>query len=188
MNGFFVKARYQIWSTSRVLFGAISFLLYITDLHLALKNSKVTIHADDTSICFSSGSVDNIKRTIKKDLQDLKIWLESSKLSLSVLNTQGMLIGTSKRLQKLKQETSIEPSFQIGDNEVKLVDNTKYLGVQADRFLNWSQHVANTCIKVSKGKILCYAKIFLPLEIIQSMYKSLIEPYFRYCIPVGEVA
>ena len=30
----------------------------------------------------------------------------------------------------------------------------------------------------------CYANTFLPLKIIESMYKSLIEPYYRCCIPV----
>ena len=71
-----------------------------------------------------------------------------------------MLIGTTKRLKKLKEETSIKPASQIGDNEVKLVDDTKYLGVQADQNLSWNRHVAKTCNKVSKGiGIFCYAKV-----------------------------
>ena len=80
--------------------GPLLFLLYITDLHLDLKNSKVTMYADDTSICFSSGLFDDINRAINEDLEDLKIWLKSNKLSLNVLKTQGMLIGTSKRGSK----------------------------------------------------------------------------------------
>ena len=28
------------------------------------------------------------------------------------------------------------------------------------------------------------AKRYLPLETVQMMYRSLIEPYFRYCYPV----
>ena len=59
------------------------------------------MYADNTSICFSSGSVDDINRAINEGLEDLKIWLKSSKLSLNVLKTQGMSIGTSKHLQKL---------------------------------------------------------------------------------------
>ena len=47
--------------------------MYINDLHLALKNCKVTMHTDDTSTCFSSGSVDDINRAIYKDREDLKI-------------------------------------------------------------------------------------------------------------------
>ena len=50
-----------------------------------------------------------------------------------------MLIGSSKQLQKLKQETSPKPSFHIWNNDVGLVGNTKYLGVLVDRNLNWNQ-------------------------------------------------
>ena len=57
-------------------------------------------------------------------LKNLKICLQSNKLLRSVLKTPGMLIGKGKRLQKLTEETLIKPSFQIGDNEVKLVDDT----------------------------------------------------------------
>ena len=32
--------------------------------------------------------------------------------------------------------------------------------------------------------MLQYVKQYLPLKIIQKMYASLIEPYFRYCCPV----
>ena len=103
---------------------------------------KVTMYADDTSVCFSSGSVDDNNKAINEDLKGIKIWFKSNKLSLNVLKAQGMLIGKSKRLQKLKWENSTKPSFQIGNNKVKVADNTKYLGVQVDQFLNWNQHIA----------------------------------------------
>ena len=117
--------------------GPLLLLLYINDLNLALKNSKVTMHTDDTSICFSSGSVDDINRALNEDLENLKIWLECKKLSINLLKIQGMFVATSRQLQRLKQESSTKPSFQIGDNEVKLVDNSLYFGVQVDQFLNW---------------------------------------------------
>ena len=39
--------------------------------------------------------------------------------------------------------------------------------------------------KVSRGiGMLGLAKRYLPLETVQMMYRSLIEPYFRYCCPI----
>ena len=39
--------------------------------------------------------------------------------------------------------------------------------------------------KISKGiGILRYAKQYLPPATIETMYRSLVEPYFRYCCPV----
>ena len=63
------------------------------DLPLALDNAKVTMYADDTSISYSSKSVDEINSAINDDLSNLKEWLEGNKLSLNVTKTQA--IGTS---------------------------------------------------------------------------------------------
>ena len=86
------------------------------------------MYTNNTSICFSSGAVGDLNRAINADLEDLKIWLESNKQELNVVKTQGISIGKSKRLQKPKKETSTKSSFQIENNEVTLVDDTKYLG------------------------------------------------------------
>ena len=78
------------------MFGTTSFLLNINDPHLALKNSEVIIYVEDTSICFLSGSVDDIIRAINEYLEGLNIWLESNKLSSNVLKEQGMQANGSK--------------------------------------------------------------------------------------------
>ena len=68
--------------------GPLLFLLSINDLYLSLKNGKATMYANNTSICFSSGLLDDINRAINEDLEDLKIWLESNKLSINALKTR----------------------------------------------------------------------------------------------------
>ena len=53
-----------------------------------------------------------------------------------------------------------------------------------DQFLNWEEHL----LKIKKNShgigMLRLAKHYLPLETVQMMYRSLLEPYFRYCCPV----
>ena len=70
------------------------------------------MHSGDTNICFSLRSVADINTAISADLDDLKIWLDSHKVSLDVLNTQGICIGTCKRLQELKQKINTKSSFK----------------------------------------------------------------------------
>ena len=61
----------------------------------------------------------------------------------------------------------------------------KYLGVQVDEQLKWASQLALTTKKISRGiGILRYAKQYLPISTVKTMYNSLVEPYFRYCCPV----
>ena len=66
-----------------------------------------------------------------------------------------------------------------------MVNNTKYLGLQVDDQLKWSTHLSSTIKKVSKFiDILKYSKRYLPKESLIMLYRSLVEPYFRYCCPI----
>ena len=66
-----------------------------------------------------------------------------------------------------------------------MVNNTKYLGLQVDDQLKWSTHLSSTIKKVSRGiGMLKYSKRYLPKENLIMLYRSLVEPYFRYCCPV----
>ena len=62
------------------------FLVYIDDLHLALKNGKVNMFARVIPVFFSSGSIADViadaNMATNADLEDPTIWLESNKLSL----------------------------------------------------------------------------------------------------------
>ena len=60
------------------------FLLYINDLPFALKCSKVTMYADDTSLAHSAKDVKDIISTMNIELENLKVWLHGNKLSLNV--------------------------------------------------------------------------------------------------------
>ena len=61
--------------------GPLLFLIYINDLLFSLKNSEVTMYADDTSISYSFKNIDELDET----LDSLKQSLEGNKLSLNVI-------------------------------------------------------------------------------------------------------
>ena len=93
------------------------------------------------------------------------------------------MIGSRYKIRAVEQPDNQKPSLHIGDEAV--ITSTKYMGVQVDQFLNWDEHLVTITKKVSRGLgMLRYAKRCLPLVTVQAMYKSLIEPHFRYCCPV----
>ena len=96
-----------------------------------------------------------------------------------------MIIGSNGKLRKIDPVESAKPHFKIGSEDIKLVKEVKYLGVQADHLLKWTSQLALTTNKISRGiGMLRYAKQYLPISTVKTMYKSLVEPYFRYCSPV----
>ena len=65
----------------------------------ALKCSKITIYADGTSLAYSAKNANDIPKAINYELESLRKWLYSNKLSLNVSKTTSILIGTKKVLQ-----------------------------------------------------------------------------------------
>ena len=67
----------------------------------------------------------------------------------------------------------------------KLVKGVKYFGVQVNHQYKWTSQLAIITNKISRGiGMLRYAKQYLPIATVKTMYKSLVEPYFRCCSPV----
>ena len=165
--------------------GPLLFLIYINDLPFALKNSEVTMYADDTSISYSSKNIEELNETLNSDLDSLKQWLEGNKLSLNVIKTQAMVIGSRPNIKKISDKLVPTPSFAIGNSHIDVVDNAKYLGVQLDKHLVWDEHTKALRSKISRSLgFLKYAKKLLPKHTLSQMYRGIVEPHFRYCCSV----
>ena len=64
--------------------GPLLFLLYINDLHTAIKFCIVHHFADDTSFLFLTNSIKKLNELINIDLKNLSNWLNANKISLNV--------------------------------------------------------------------------------------------------------
>ena len=68
--------------------GPLLFLLYISDLHDAIKSSKVFHFADDTNLLNINNSPKKIKKNVNEDLKILYKWLLANKISLNCDKTE----------------------------------------------------------------------------------------------------
>ena len=68
-------------------FGPLLFLIYINDLPEAVQCSSVCMYADDTSLCFKSNDISQLRRAMNRNLEDLDSWLKGNKFSQSIENT-----------------------------------------------------------------------------------------------------
>ena len=79
--------------------GLLLFLLYINDLHTAIKFCKVHHFADDTNLLHITNSIKKLNEFVNFDMKNLSNWLNPNKISLNVSKTE--LIMFKPRLKKL---------------------------------------------------------------------------------------
>ena len=160
------------------------FLLYINDLPFALKKAKATMYADDTAISYSSDKSDELDLAINEELSYIEKWLQGNNLSLNVVKTQAMIIGSKPKIKKLKKNPSTLPSFRVGGEEIDVINETKYLGVVIDNCLTWESRIS-MLQKISRAiGLLKYARNFVHTCTLINLYRSIIEPHFSYCCSV----
>ena len=165
--------------------GPLLFLLYINDLPFALKKAKATMYADDTAISYSSDRREELDLVINAELSYIEKWLQGNKLSLNIVKTQAMVIGSRPKLSKLKSDLGTLPSFEIGGLDIDLVNKTKYLGVMIDNCLSWDSQIRAVNQKVSRAiGLLKYARNFVETDTMANLYRSIIEPHLSYCCSV----
>ena len=115
--------------------GPLLFLIYTNDLPQAVRKSNVSMYADDTSLCHQSSDITQLNEAINSDLARLERWLKGNKLSLNVMKTHSMLISTKPKHKALENQGE-SLKLKIRDNELEVVQKSKYLGVQIDNSLD----------------------------------------------------
>lgn len=160
------------------ILGPLLFLIYINDLPGCLQHVKPHMYADDTILSAASTSTVELQDKINIDLSHIKNWLLANKLSLNVTKTEYIFFGTDFKLSNLGKVLPV----MIGEKEIKRVETTKHLGVHLDENLKWNEHIDKLCAKVSRAvNGLKQARDYVPISILNIIYKSLIQPIFDYC-------
>ena len=150
--------------------GPLLFLVFISNLPRAVKDSITSMCADDTSLCFKSKDLSWLNEALIEDFSRLVAWLIGNKLSLNVAKTQSMLVSTkAKRIAIDKSNQNLQ--VKIDGTELEVVSKIKHLGVLLDNSLDWKDQVLNVSLKVSRGLgILKHAKNFTILSLDKSLH------------------
>ena len=139
-------------------------------------------HTSATEVLKLLGKLSPHKAT---GLDNISCWLLkeagpiiATSLSLNVTKTEYMFLTTTVKLSNLGRDFPVK----IGNNHVKRVQATKNLGIHSDENLKWNAHVDKLCSKINRSiSGLKQARDYVPLDVLNSIYKSLIQPVFDYC-------
>ena len=105
------------------------------------------------------------------------------KVSLTV-KTEFMIVGTASGLEKFDRCPVFTPYLISSgpDCHIRRVRCVKYLGIIVNGTLTWVEHTEYISVKIKRGiGILKVTGKFLKRETLILVYRTLIEPYLRYC-------
>lgn len=100
-----------------------------------------------------------------------------NKLSLNLSKTKAMMFGNV--------ESKSNPQIMIDGVQIETVNENTFLGVIIDNKLSWKAHIKHIKTKISKSlSIINKAKIYLDENALRTLYRTLVLPYFMYCVEV----
>ena len=156
--------------------GPLLFLIYINDLHKAIKFSTVYHFADDTNLLRIDNSYNTIQSHVNQDLKCLYKWLLANKISLNIAKTE---------LIFFKKTLSPNPpaNLKIKLNGAKLYPKSsiKYLGIQLDDTLSGLSHCTQLLPKLRRANgMLARTRHHLPTSEVLSIYYATFASHLNY--------
>ena len=135
------------------------------------------LFADDTTLYCSGKNLEQLLTTVEKELNILKTWFDTNKLSLNLNKTKFIIFGTRKIKTQVKT--------RVNCTELERVNENKFLGVIIDDKLCWKPHINNVKTEMSKTIAILYkTKDVLNKMSLYTLYCSLLLPYMTYCVEI----
>ena len=163
-------------SGSGSVLGPLLFLIYINDLHKAIRHSSVYHFADDTNLLNINSSPKRIQKQVNLDLKSLYKWLLANKISLNCSKTE--LIFFHKPGHPIQNF-----DFKIKINGHKLYPSTyiKYLGIYLDSTLSGNDHCDILTKKLKRANgMLSKVRHYVPRDKLRSIYYAIFSSHMIY--------
>ena len=137
----------------------------------------MVMYADDmTSFCNIDNNV--TEDVINRELFKIYEWLRANKLALNVSKTKFLVFHTRNKSVRY-------PSLKINGKLIERVTQFNFLGLILESNISWNLHINHISLKISKAiGILYRPKTIYPQSVLQTLYNTLIQPYFNFCILV----
>ena len=159
--------------------GPLLFLIYINDIPNASSKFAFYLFADDTSIYFESGNLEQLQKVINSELKHVKKWLDANKLALNVDNTNFVIFHSPQK--PLNENITIK----FGKQHVTKAKHVKFFVLLLDENLSWKHHLSELSKKSArKCGIFFKVRHLLPTNVLVSLYYSLFASFLQYGIVV----
>ena len=155
--------------------GPLLFLIYINDLHEAIRYCKVHHFADDTNLFHTKKSVKNLNKLVNRDMKQLNNWLSVNKISFNVEKTE-LVIFKSPRIV-----LSDEIKIKLTGKRLCPSNSVKCLGVRIDKFLHWHGQVNNIAVKLNRANaLLLKIRNYVNIKTLRNIYYIIFDSHLTY--------
>ena len=157
--------------------GPLLFIIYTNDLPEVIKRADGLLFADDTTIYYTSDSIDELLSIINSELDSVTDWFRANKLSLNVSKTNFIIFQT--RHLPIPDYSGLE--IKLCNVNIKQVTSVKFLGALIDHNLEWYVHTKHLEKKLSSALyILNRVKDILSDKLLRTLYYSLVYSHLNY--------
>ena len=159
--------------------GPLLFNIYTIDVENALKNSNVTMYADDITIEITGNNLQTLGSQANNILDIFNEYCVHNYLSISAIKTVFMIFANTSL------STDSIPTINLGNSQIKKVDTTCYLGIYIDEKLKFTKQAEEIRQKLNMYKSIS-RKINnkLPLVPAKIYYFSLVQSHLIYGLTV----
>ena len=159
--------------------GPLLFLIYVNDLHIALRYSLAVLFADDTMLFLQNESLKPIVKQANIDLKLLMHWLKANKISLNTTKTELMIF------RPVRKKIDYEVKIKVNGHRLRPSNVVKYLGVYIDEHLNWKHHANFVANKLKRANgALSKLRHYVNRKTLSSLYYSLFHSHVSYAVKI----
>ena len=157
--------------------GPLLFLIYINDLEKNIK-SNIKFFADDTMLFSIVNNPQNSANDLNDDLSVIHQWAYQWKMNFNPDPSKQ----ATEVLFSCKKNKLCHPPLIFNGQIVKRMDEQKHLGLILDSGLSFAKHITAK-ISIAKKKIGIIKNLshFLPLKVLNQMYKVFVRSHLDYC-------
>ena len=143
---------------------------------------SLTLFTDDSTLTFKGPNLNLLSVISNNELINFKAWSYSNRMTVDVEKTNCVLV------TNLANTVPVN-NILLDNQPLNLVDQVGYLGITLDKNFKFNAHIRYICNRVSKSiGILYKIKHLIPNSILKTLYFSIIQPYFLFCLPVWDCA